>query len=89
MGRIEARCSFSKENTQTSVKGSYSGAISNIDGGNDKYDTDAAIQLNIYVWDAAKEKWTDAKGEGDEISLGSEIKLEIDEEEPNYFDTYR
>jgi hypothetical protein len=89
MGRIEVRCSFSKENTQTTVKGSYSGEITDIDAGNDKYDTDAAIQLNINVWDPVAEQWSKAKQEGEAISLGSQIKLEIVEEEPNYFETYR
>ena len=89
MGRIEVSCTVPKTNTQTSVKGSYSG-VTNIEGGNDKYDTDLAIDLNIYVFDQDQQTWSDSKvKENEAISLGSEIKLEIDEKEPKYFETYR
>ena len=85
MGRVEVMCSFSKELTQSSVKGTYSNDGTNINGGDVEFDT--PLKLDLFAWDPANFEWTDAKKEGDVISLGSEVKLEIGETVYGYLQT--
>ena len=51
MGRVEVMCSFSKELTQSSVKGTYSNDGTNINGGDVEFDT--PLKLDLFAWDPA------------------------------------
>jgi hypothetical protein len=81
-------CSFSKEITQTSVKGTYV----NVELFTEEVMVDfmPGIELNIFEWNklASPPAWSDAKDNYDKISLNSKIMLKIQEKKNSeYFTT--
>jgi hypothetical protein len=88
MGRVKVMCSFSREMTQTSVKGTYSKV--GITHNQEIYEFKHPIELKMFEWQksASPPAWSEAKKDNEEVSLGSEILLEITPTSTKYFSRY-
>ena len=88
MGKVKVKCNFSKEMTQTSVKGTYSEV--GITDNESIYEFKHPVELKMFEWQkfATPPAWSKAKKDDDEVSLGSEIMLEITPTNIEYSETY-